>query len=367
MKNILKYCGVLIVCIVFCFSSCNKHDTGMVEGEPFQRPEIENNGGVLMNEIAKILPKNNNYEAWPAVTETPSGAYLLGYTSNKSHIPVLSSDRKTIIQRSTDRGNTWTQVAILGGPTGEDWGITIMGVAADGAIVLGVQQVVDKTHGSAANHIFFRSTDDGITWTEMVRYPWTNISNIQKVTLLQNGDLLATWHGDGWGMIRSSDNGMTWTQYATTNGGQWLKEGHMVQIGDGTILNFGRAGNIVMGISTDNGYTYTRAADIGLAKGTDNNSMATAVLLHEHKLLLLWIEREVGKMFAATADPYDLKNNPKAWSPIVEVMDVIGGLGDKGYPFMISVPYNGRLFTAWYEDKSNDHTPSIYTGWLSLD
>lgn len=322
----------------------------------------------LMNDITKIIPKNNKYESWPVVVKTPSGAYLLSYVSNKTHKPVKSSDRKAIIQRSLDNGKTWTQVASLGGPSGEDWGTTIMGVAADGAIVLGVQQVKDKTHGSAANHIFFRSTDDGVTWTEVARYPWTNISNIQKVTLLNNGDLLATWHGKGWGMIRSTDNGMSWTEYSTTNGGQWLKEGHMVQLNDGTILDFGRAGNIVLGISTDNGNTFSRAVETGLGvKATGNNSTPTVSLLSDHQLLIVWIDREAGKMFATTADPYDLKTDPKAWNPIIEITDVLGGNGDKGYPYMIPEPLDKKIFTAWYEDKSLDHSPSIYTGWLSLE
>ncbi|MCI0695966.1 T9SS type A sorting domain-containing protein [candidate division KSB1 bacterium] len=96
--------------------------------------------------------------------------------------------------RSTDNGNTWTQVGL------PNTGVYALAVNAAGDIFAG-------TGGSGV----YRSSDSGDSWVQ------TGLTNIYVITIFVNstGEILAGTNFGG--IVRSTDNGDTWAQIGLPN------------------------------------------------------------------------------------------------------------------------------------------------------
>lgn len=307
---------------------------------------------------SKVGPQQHTYESWPLLVATPT-SWLLTYQSSDGH--VVADGRETVVQRSLDEGLTWTITHIFEA-VGENWGGGQFSVTADGALALSTKRTVGETE----ELVFWRSVDDGLTWVEQNRYSgvgWDDVATLGTMLLLQSGDLLASYHGNGWGMARSIDNGVTWTIEGTTNGGPWMREGRIIQADDGTLIGFGRNGSLDIFYSYDSGHTWTQGTDTGIVADTGGNSNTEGIIRNGDRLQLIFISRASFKMFYTETTFDAVLSSPGAWSPAVELAEVPAGEdrgADIGYPSML-YRADGRMVVAWYQDPEGTATPSIFT------
>jgi|SRR5580658_4320212 BNR/Asp-box repeat protein len=187
----------------------------------------------------------------PGVYETADNGATFAALGDSHHIDSVSVDftdpqrmtllaggheQKQTLYRSTDGGNTWTNVG-LNLPGGTDFCTT--------ALVLDSQTHLVGCSGYAGGiDGVFRTTDGGKTWS-----PTT--------TLSASG--LPLWATDGtiyWsllynrGLIKSTDQGNSWTQtipYGTLN------TGHPIELPDGRIV---AVGPMTLMISSDHGVSF---------------------------------------------------------------------------------------------------------------
>ena len=162
------------------------------------------------------------------------------------------------VWRSTDDGVTWTEVTANAGWTPRELSHSV--VMPDGSIVL----MGGYNFGSGNLNDVWRSTDEGATWTQMTASAgWTGRSSFSSVAMPDGSIVLM----GGWGssdvndVWRSTDNGATWTEM-TTNAGWTPRQGlTSVAMPDGSIVLMGgedSVGNFDNDVwrSTDNGATW---------------------------------------------------------------------------------------------------------------
>jgi hypothetical protein len=141
----------------------------------------------------------------PWATATQSGVNSMASGQSKVLVAVgtTTSSGLGVGRRSTDGGVTWTNIATLTGT-----GIPALGqVATDGAGVW----VVTVPGGARV----YRSTDNGVTFTAI--YP-TTFAPCRAIDTDKKGVWVACSDTGGQG-YRSTDNGATWTAVGATPGG----------------------------------------------------------------------------------------------------------------------------------------------------
>jgi hypothetical protein len=202
----------------------------------------------------------------PGVYKTADNGATFAALGDSHHIDSVSVDftdpqrmtilaggheQKQTLYRSTDGGNTWTNVGV-NLPSGTDFCTT--------ALVLDAQTHLVGCSGYAGGiDGVFRTTDGGKTWSP-------------RTTLSASG--LPLWASDGtiyWsllynhGLIKSTDQGNSWTQtvqYGTLN------TGHPIELPDGRIVAIGP---MTLMISSDKGVTFKA---LGTAMPFAPNSIA---------------------------------------------------------------------------------------------
>jgi N-acetylneuraminic acid mutarotase len=192
------------------------------------------------------------------------------------------------IWRSTDNGVTWSMVE-----TNYHWGPRAghSSVAMpDGSIVLMGGYFMPGYSGSDV----WRSTDNGATWTLQTGQPGWTVRSGHSSVAMPDGSIVLMGGGHDWyaptnnDVWRSTDNGVTWTQLTAHAG--WTARSHQssVAIPDGSIVLMGGydatgARNDVWR-STDNGATWTQ---MNASAGWSGRSGHTSVVMPDGSIVLM--------------------------------------------------------------------------------
>lgn len=209
-------------------------------------------------------PQNNTWTAtkgtglptpsiWSDMVANPKTGSLI--------LSVLDSTQISCnIYRSTDDGDTWTQLPLTGIPPGEQtqWGERTVSCLDDGTMFT-------ETHKKAGKDwqwTNWRSTDDGDTWVQCgnglpaFTSMWSVVRNAAGTLFTTAFSQNDVWTIHFTSVFRSTDNGMNWTE--TPNAGmppKWVWG--LVITPRGTMLAHGTAG-VAGGLyrSTDDGATW---------------------------------------------------------------------------------------------------------------
>jgi N-acetylneuraminic acid mutarotase len=194
-------------------------------------------------------------------------------------------DFRNDVWRSTDQGVTWTQMAATAPWTGRDQHTSV--ALPDGSIVLMGGR--NSRLGVRFNDVW-RSTDQGATWTQMTAAAeWTARSS-QTSVVLPDGSivLMGGYDGDRQNDVwRSTDLGATWTQM--TAAAEWTaRSGHTsVVLPDGSIVLIGGYdGDYQNDVwrSTDNGVTWAQMTAAAAWEGRIDH---TSVALPDGSIVLM--------------------------------------------------------------------------------
>jgi hypothetical protein len=233
-------------------------------------------------------------ESWVQMT-----AYA-GWTARHSHSSVVMPDGSIILMggydggdtndvwRSRDYGATWTRVNADAG-----WGKRIEHssvVMADGTIVL-----VGGSNSRGYMNDVWQSRDQGETWTCVnASTGWKprsmlGIAVIPDGSIIVSGGTLAGGYSQFNDVWRSTDKGITWTEM--TPHAQWAaRYGHrMVTIPDGSIIitggfTFGHASWNDVWQSTDKGATWKR---VNASAGWQGRILHTSVVMPDGSIVLM--------------------------------------------------------------------------------
>jgi photosystem II stability/assembly factor-like uncharacterized protein len=152
---------------------------------------ISSNGHIFVGSNLGISRSTDNGDSWTQVNPITG---IRSLTINSSgHIFAAWG----AIYRSTDNGNTWTRLYPISGSIS----VYALAINSSGHIFAGTQ-FVDG---------ILRSTDNGETWTP-VNTGLTN-RNIYALTINSKGHIFAASYYDG--VFRSMDNGESWTPVNT--------------------------------------------------------------------------------------------------------------------------------------------------------
>ncbi|MFA5331543.1 MAG: kelch repeat-containing protein [Methanoregula sp.] len=179
--------------------------------------------------------------------------------------------------RSTDGGLTWTEVNASSGWAGRSRHSSA--ALSDGSIVL-----MGGMNPDGLLNDTWRSTDNGVTWTQVnassgwpARYWYSSVALPDNSIVLMGGDTGSTYVNDTW---RSTDRGATWTLLNASSG--WLQRKGQVSVTqpDGSILLMGGENNNAFRFndtwrSTDDGLTWTQVnASSGWTVRHDHSAVA---------------------------------------------------------------------------------------------
>ena len=182
--------------------------------------EIANLGGknVAVNDSGHIYVGDTGYAQYSVSKDGgytwahyPSpAAFTNCITFNDSGHIFIGGNYKAY--RSTDNGITWTDLG--GGMTSS---INSIAINDSGHLFAGNSLEYSSQSG------ILRSTDNGETWTAVKQGFRVYASN--NIVVNDNGDIIVgTW---GWGIWKSADNGDTWTQQNTGLGHLYIKAMHI--------------------------------------------------------------------------------------------------------------------------------------------
>ena len=197
-----------------------------------------------------------------------------GWSARRWHSSIVKSDGSIVLSggcdsgdgkndtwRSPDNGLTWTQQSANAGWLGRMYHTSV--AMPDGSIVLSGGGRV----GSPYMNDTWRSTDNGVTWTQQNASAGWSARSFHTSVVMPDGSIVlmgglagsSDWRNDTW---RSTDKGITWTQVNAS--AQWSGRymHSSVVMPDGSIVLLGgwdSSGykNDVWR-STDNGLTWTR-------------------------------------------------------------------------------------------------------------
>jgi len=183
--------------------------------------------------------------------------------------------------RSTDDGLTWTQMnASAGWSARSDFSSV---VASDGSIVL-----MGGTDNSGFKNDVWRSTDDGATWTQMnASAGWSPRAYHSSVTMPDGSIVLmggVGYKNDTW---RSTDDGATWTEINASAGWSARSDFSSVVMPDGSIVLTGGVDSAGyrndIWRSTDDGATW---AQVNASAGWSQRGGHTSVVMPDGSIVL---------------------------------------------------------------------------------
>ena len=175
-----------------------------------------------------------------------------GWTAREEHTSVAMPDGSIVLMggleagnnfmndvwRSTDNGVTWTEInASSGWSPRDDFSSVVM---SDGSIVL---MGGEDSNENALNDVW-RSIDNGATWTEQTASAGWTARLGQTSVVMPDGSIVlmggydggANWYNDTW---RSMDNGATWTEVNASSGWPGRDFFSSVAMPDGSIVLMG--------------------------------------------------------------------------------------------------------------------------------
>ena len=151
---------------------------------------VDRQGNIWVSSEGGVFCSTNDGENW---TNKKPGFFGYLLMDSTGAVIAREEDRtgNSILHRSTDGGASWSSTA--------NPGIGVGAVHPDGSYW------ANSYEGSE----IFRSTDHGVTWTDMHSpVSWTGLT--AWLMTMPRGDIFYSLHGTGTGVLRSTDNGETW-------------------------------------------------------------------------------------------------------------------------------------------------------------
>ena len=267
---------------------------------------------------------------WSKVS-TPAGATSISFFAVNGSNHWFIADRLTGFYRSTDQGATWTQI---NSGIRYAFGWTIQVDPANGDLIANTC----SCNGMNVNPVgFFRSSDEGNTWTQIATpagfhlslagaqtgcaftntnymvcggyygtgAAWVSTNTGQSTIAASSNPLLGTAYSiafnpvknDLWlgteqrGLYRSTNNGMSWTQVSPSSTGYDPVNG--VNIGNVYGINFDRSGNVLASsqggvwksAASGSGYSWSRVLinqNTSAGKGIGRDANGNLYYGHNH-------------------------------------------------------------------------------------
>jgi len=282
-----------------------------------------NDGGKSWTEKAVIspdLPGDLRDDVSPTIRTDGKGLWLVAWTSRGSLGSKLGIDGDILVSRSTDNGVTWSVPTPINQGASEDWGNDVdVRLAHDdhGAwlAVWSSTETFGGKYGGDSDIFTARSTDGGITWSAPAVLNTNAASDLgfditPDIGSAGDNAWLVVWSaGDSLkGRIgidrdiliaRSTDGGNTWTDPSRLNsqaprdqGSDWAPrlatDGHGEWIvAWSSAVNLegirGKDRDILYSKSTDNGVTWSRAANLDADAANDAREDTGPVVVTDGK------------------------------------------------------------------------------------
>jgi Neuraminidase (sialidase) len=273
------------------------------------------------------------------------------YNDATAHGDAQDAAREIVATRSSDGGATWDTATTVVNTADEDTTFG-SGVDENGDVL-----VWCRHRGVDADDITYtlrRSTDHGETWSQISTptldpLPTIVDSIIHIPDVPTVGDRLMCWWSAtltteserSYGVLYSDDNGTTWTQVVIATGvaqADQPTEVTLCYLGAGKIIGLGRnedgGPNVVwtapmlQATSDDHGDTWT-VADSNI---TDSFRGRAALELHGTTLRAYHWQRRVGILWMRQAEVDDIFAAPTVWPAARYIAGGAGGEFNAGYP-----------------------------------
>ncbi len=142
MKEIIGLNGYWWLCVIILLTQCGKHDTGMTDEAPFQRPELETDvpddgAETPVLEVTRVFEAGDDYHSFriPCLARANNGN-LIAFAEGRKHTSLDYGDIDLVYKISADGGSTWSELktavdegegtwgnptAVTDGETGRIW------------------------------------------------------------------------------------------------------------------------------------------------------------------------------------------------------------------------------------------------------
>ncbi|HET9064156.1 MAG TPA: sialidase family protein [Candidatus Binatia bacterium] len=270
--------------------------------------------------VAPDHPGDLRDDLSPTVRTDGKGLWLLAWTSRGSLGSELGIDGDILLSRSTDNGVTWSVPSMINQGAREDWGTDVdVRLAHDGngnwLAVWSSTETFGGKYGGDSDIFTARSVDGGLTWSPPTVLNTNATSDLgfditPDVGSAGDGAWLTVWSaGDSLkGRIgidrdilisRSTDGGATWTdparlnsqaprdqgsdwapRFATDGRGKWIAAWSSAVNLEGIR---GKDRDILYSASTDNGVTWSPAANLDADAANDAREDTGPVVVTDGK------------------------------------------------------------------------------------
>jgi Neuraminidase (sialidase) len=270
--------------------------------------------------ISPDLPGDLRDDVSPTVRTDGEGLWLVAWTSRGSLGSKLGSDGDILVSRSTDNGMTWSVPTPVNQGASDDWGNDLdVRLAYDGhgtwLAVWSSTETFGGKYGGDSDIFTARSTDGGVTWSPPGILNTNAASDLgfditpdigsagedAWLVVWSAGDSLKGRIGIDRDILiaRSADGGATWTnpsrlnsqaprdqgsdwapRFATDGRGKWI-------VAWSSAVNLegirGKDRDIRYSMSTDNGVTWSRAANLDADAANDAREDTGPVVVTDGK------------------------------------------------------------------------------------
>ncbi len=204
------------------------------------------NGTMFAGTDAGVYKSTNNGDSWLLSNGAIGNSYIYSMAVSPNGT-IFAGTFYNKIFRSTDEGNSWTQVGF-----NVYFIIDAMAVKPDGTVFAGTEESDGSGNGSV-----YRSTDNGNTWTEVNNGLPNSNSLVRQIRVDENGSVFAATFN---GLYKSTNDGASWTQL--TNG-IWITLISSIAVNSLNNYFYASGSNLsgtMVGVfrSTDGGNTFTQ-------------------------------------------------------------------------------------------------------------
>jgi photosystem II stability/assembly factor-like uncharacterized protein len=315
---------------------------------PIQTSWISSNGTVFAAMNNTLYRSSDQGATWePLRTFSGSDTEIsLVYVNGLDSVFVVSSPDAAAGQlgvwRSVDGGSTWRRVMVM--PVG----CTSMSMAEDasGVLYLGVY-----TTGQTGNASICKSVDGGAHWSTV--YYDSNARHVHCVAVDRaNGFVYAAvgdqrvWPWDTSYVLRSTDGGISWTQLPSVP--QMVAVAALDDVAaDGSLVPAAR----VFGTDYDNGQIYRTVDDVNFDLVLDMGTQTYGYWIRQNMLN--------GNVYAS----FIAGENPSTWTAAIFFSQDDGETWTPMHVYSVHTPYYGSVSASNFQDGYMYYDLLLDSGW----